>query len=139
MRRLIALSVALVAGCTTVTTVRVPTRAEGDLFVLSGDLKEPYESMGLLQVTRRGVMVFGFIDPAGTDLAAAFLDVLPQVRQMGGDGIINVHFHQTQYALPTRILAAVLFFVPFSSEVTVTGEVVRLRRGGPPVQGGTQL
>ena len=45
---------------------------------------------------------------------------------MGGDGIINVRFEQTQYALPTRILFAILFFIPLPSESTITGEVVKL-------------
>ncbi|HLL52846.1 MAG TPA: hypothetical protein VK447_04815 [Myxococcaceae bacterium] len=127
------LAVGLIAGCTAVNTATLPSGGGGrELFVLTGDLKQPYESVGLLQVTRKGAIIFGFGDPAGTDLNAALQDVYPQVRQMGGDGIINIRFHQTQYSVPTRVLFAVLFFVPLPADVTITGEVVRLRRNAPP-------
>lgn len=44
---------------------------------------------------------------------------------MGGDGAIHVRFHQTQYLPLTRVL---LFWFPLPTHVTVTGEVVKLRR-----------
>jgi hypothetical protein len=56
---------------------------------------------------------------------------------MGGDGIMNVRFQQTQYILPTRILFAVLFFIPLPSEVTLSGEVVKLGPGAAPPSAGT--
>jgi hypothetical protein len=43
-----------------------------------------------------------------------------------------VRFQQTQYSLATRILFAVLFFVPLPSEATITGEVVKLDPGAQP-------
>lgn len=54
------------SACTAVSFAPLPTQqAQGQIFV-----KEPYESVGIVQVTRRGVLLFGFADPAGTDLQA---------------------------------------------------------------------
>jgi hypothetical protein len=103
------------------------------VFVSTSDLPGPYKSLGVVQATRRGVLLFGAVDPAGTDLQADLDDqLLPQVRMMGGDGVINARFQQTQYTLPTRLLFAILFFIPLPSEVTITGEVVKLEAGAQP-------
>jgi hypothetical protein len=119
------------AGCTTVNVARLPANRTGrDVFVTTGDHEGPYTSLGVVQTTRRGLVLFGFVDPAGTDLESGFREsLLPQVRSLDGDGIINVRFQQTQYPLPTRILFALLFFVPLPSEVTLSGEVVKLGPG----------
>jgi hypothetical protein len=121
----------ILSGCTTVDVARVQSEARGrDVFVSTGDLPGPYQSLGVVQATRRGVVLFGFADPASTDLQGDLDEqLLPQVRQMGGDGIINVRFQQTQYMLPTRLLFALLFFIPLPSEATITGEVVKLESG----------
>lgn len=126
---------ALMTGCTTVSVAPLPAGGGArDVFVTTSDLSVPYESLGLVQVTRKGVLLFGFADPAGTDLEGGLREsLLPEVRRMGGDGIINVSFHQTQYGVPTRVLFALLFFAPLPSQVTLKGEVVRLR---PSVPGG---
>jgi hypothetical protein len=122
------------SGCTTVDVAVAPDVSRGrDVFVTTSDLKGPYKSLGVVQATRRGVLLFGFADPAGTDLQGDLDEqLLPQVRMMGGDGIINVRFQQTQYALATRILFAILFFAPLPSEATITGEVVKLEAGAQP-------
>ncbi|KFA90016.1 hypothetical protein [Archangium violaceum] len=126
------------AGCTSVNVARVPSiHDQRDVFVSTGDVKGPYQSLGVVQTTRRGVLLFGFADPAGTDLEAGLREsLLPEVRRMGGDGIMNVRFHQTQYILPTRILFALLFFIPLPSEVTISGEVVKLGPGAAPPSAG---
>jgi hypothetical protein len=130
------------AGCTTVNVARVPGAARGhDVFVSTGDVPGPYKSLGVVQATRRGVLLFGFADPAGTDLQSDVDEqLLPQVRQLGGDGVINVHFQQTQYTVATRILFAILFFIPLPSESNLTGEVVKLDPGAPaPGQGASPV
>jgi hypothetical protein len=136
MRRPYVLLLALLSACTTVDTVRVSGEPSerGLPFIRSGDLQQPYESRGLVQVTRRGVYLFGFADPAGTSLDPAVRELYAQVSRMGGDGIINVQWSMTQYPLPARILGALFFFIPLPAEVTVTGEVVSLRRDSPPPQ-----
>jgi hypothetical protein len=113
---------------------RAPSLRGGrDVFVSTADVPGPYKSLGVVQATRRGVLLFGFADPAGTDLQAGLEEqLLPQVRMMGGDGVINMRFQQTQYTLPTRLLFSILFFIPLPSEVTITGEVVKLEGGASP-------
>jgi hypothetical protein len=104
----------------------VPHGGGRDLFVTSGDIGVPYRSLGLVQTTRKGVVVFGWVDPAGTDLQAGFDDLMREARVAGADGVINVRYHQTQYQTLTRAVVLVLFFIPLPAEVTVTGELVRL-------------
>ncbi|ATB27707.1 hypothetical protein [Melittangium boletus] len=121
-------------GCTTVNVAALPSvRDTREVFVTTSDVPGPYQSLGLVQTTRKGVLLFGFADPAATDLEGGLREsLIPEVRRMGGDGIMNVRFHQTQYGLPTRILFALLFFIPLPSQVTLSGEVVRLGAGTPP-------
>jgi hypothetical protein len=139
----IGLGIALVlalGGCTTVDVARAPSARGGrDVFVSTADARGPYKSLGVVQATRRGVLLFGFADPAGTDIQANLEEqLLPQVRSMGGDGVINMRFEQTQYLLPTRLLFALLFFIPLPSETTITGEVIKLESGGSPGSGAAQ-
>ncbi|ATB27709.1 hypothetical protein [Melittangium boletus] len=130
MRLLFSLVLVTLTGCTLVNTATVSSDRSGqDIFVTAGGISEPHESLGLVQATRSGVLLFGFVDVVGTDLEAGFKDVLiPQVRSMGGDGAINVRFHQTQYLPVTKVMGAILFFIPLPSRVTVTAEVVKLQR-----------
>jgi hypothetical protein len=134
MRLAIALAAALAAvGCTTIDTATLPSDRGGrGLFITQEDLTEPYESLGPIQATRRGVLLFGFVDPARTDLQAGIDDLLPEIRKLGGDGVINLRYHQTQYHPFARVLGALFFFIPLPAEVNVTGEVVRLRRSPEP-------
>jgi hypothetical protein len=130
MRLLVALALVALTGCTVINTASVPSDRSGrDVFVTAGDISEPYETLGMVQATRSGVLLFGFVDVIGTDLEAGFKDVLiPQVRAMGGDGAINVRFRQTQYLPVTKVFGAIFFIFPLPSSVTVTAEVVRLQR-----------
>jgi hypothetical protein len=132
MRLLLALSLAALTGCTVIHTAAVPSDRSGqDIFVTAGDIPEPYESLGMVQATRSGVLLFGFVDVVGTDIQAGLSEVLiPQVREMGGDGAINVRFRQTQYLPVQQVLGAIFFFAPLPTSVTVTAEVVKLRRAG---------
>jgi hypothetical protein len=134
-----ALCVALTAGCTAVNTARLPqgTAGAGDVFVTTGDIKEPYASLGVIQATRKGAVIFGWGDPGGTDLDDALKDLVAEARVMGGDGVINLRFQQTQYPPWARTCGLIFFIVPLPAEVTLTGEVVRLGDGGgSDVKGG---
>jgi hypothetical protein len=130
MRLLIALALVALTGCTVINTASVPSDRSGrDVFVTAGDIPEAYETLGMVQATRSGVLLFGFVDVIGTDIDAGFKDLLiPQVREMGGDGAINVRFRQTQYLPVTKVFGAIFFFIPLPSSVTVTAEVVKLQR-----------
>lgn len=145
-KRMARLAVALVclmsvAACTVINTATIQP-GRGPL-ITTGDVNRPYQSLGLVQATRKGVLLFGFIDVVGTDLQYGFDQVLtPLVRQMGGDAAINVRFHQTQYLPITKVFFAFpLFFFPLPTQVTFTAEVVRFTDGGaawapgpPPAQ-----
>lgn len=128
------LSVIALSSCTAVSFAPLPVqRAPGQIFVSAEGLQEPYESVGIVQVTRRGVLLFGFADPAGTDLQAAVSEVETQIRRAGADGVINTKIQQTNYTTIARIFGAIFFFAPLPAEVTVTGELVRLRRNAAPM------
>jgi len=132
MRLLRALSLMALTGCTVINTAALPSERGGqEVFITAGDIPEPYESLGVVQATRSGVLLFGFVDVVGTDIEAGLRDVLmPQVREMGGDGAINVRFRQTQYLPVSQVLGAIFFIFPLPSSVTVTAEVVKLKRPG---------
>jgi hypothetical protein len=132
MRLLLALSLIALTGCTVINTASLPSDRGGqETFVSAGDIPEPYESLGVVQATRSGVLLFGFVDVVGTDIDAGLREVLvPQVREMGGDGAINVRFRQTQYLPLTKVMGAIFFIFPLPSSVTVTAEVVKLKRSG---------
>lgn len=131
MRLLLVLPLVVLTGCTVINTAAVPSDRSGhEVFITAGDIPEAYESLGMVQATRSGLLLFGFLDPVGTDIEAGLKDVLmPQIRDMGGDGAINVRFRQTQYLPVQQVLGAIFFFVPLPSSVTVTAEVVKLRQG----------
>lgn len=121
-------------ACTVVNTAVLPTNPEARApFVTTGDIQGPYQSLGLIQVTRKGHLLFGFVDLVGTDLQHGFMEtLLPEIRRMGGDGAINVRFHQTQPLPFTQVVQAIFFVVPFLwTNVTITGEVVKLPPGQP--------
>lgn len=128
-RLVLATLLALTTGCTVVDTARVPSdRSGNEIFISAGHIPEAYDSLGIVQVTRSGVLLFGFVDVIGTDLEAGFKETLiPQIREMGGDGAINVRFRQTQYLPVSKVIGAIFFFIPLPSSVTITAEVVKLK------------
>ncbi|MEN9799779.1 MAG: hypothetical protein RL653_3476 [Pseudomonadota bacterium] len=125
------------AGCTMVNSVALPARGTtAEPFVTAGDLAEPHEVIGLVQVTRTGVLLFGNLDVVGTDLEAGFKQaLLPAIKEAGGDGAVRVRYQMTQYAPAARVIGAILFFIPLPSSVTITGQVVKLKgAAAAPVQ-----
>ena len=138
MTRTILLSLAVIAasGCTVVNTVTMPAEPGGkDFFVTAGDIKEPHDVLGAIQVTRTGVLLLGNFDIIGTDLETGFKDVLiPEAKAMGGDGVVRVRYHMTQYTPWARVLGVIFFFAPLPSSVIITGQVVKLRAGAAAPQ-----
>lgn len=116
------------AGCTAVDVSRLPTASgRGEVFVTQETVLEPYDSVGVLQVTRRGVRVFGFGDPSGTDVATAMDDVIPELRRNGADGLMNARVEMTQYTPLGKVVGLIFFLFPQPAEITITGEMVRLK------------
>ncbi|MDF1562323.1 MAG: hypothetical protein P1V51_04725 [Deltaproteobacteria bacterium] len=121
--------VSLLAGCSAVNVATLPSDRSGSTtFLSAGDIPEAYETLGVIQVRRAGVLLFGFWDVVHTDLQYGLEQVLiPEIQALGGDGAINVRFHQTQYLTVTKALFAFpFFFVPLPSDVVITAEVVKL-------------
>ena len=119
MKRVLSAAVcaAALAGCTMVNSVALPARgASTEPFVTSGDISEPHEVLGLVQVTRSGVLLFGNFDVIGTDLEAGFKQaLLPAIKEAGGDGAVRVRYQMTQYTPAARVLGAILFIFPLPS------------------------
>jgi len=128
--RPLAAALLLLSGCTASTFARFPAPDPTRPFVTAEGLPAgtPYDSVGLVQVTRRGVLVFGFADPAGTEVDGALVDLELEARKVGADGVVNARVVKQPWTLAERITGAVLFFMPLPSEVTLTGELVRLRK-----------
>jgi hypothetical protein len=130
---LICLAFAALSGCTVVNSVAVPAvpgQPGQDIFITAGDISTPHEVLGLVQVHRAGVLLFGNIDIIGTDLEAGFKQTLiPEVKKLGGDGVVRVRYQMTQYTPWARVLGVLFFFAPLPSQVTITGQVVKLKAG----------
>lgn len=129
--------VVLSTGCSAVNIATLPSDRSGkEIFLSAGDIPEPHETLGVIQVRRSGLLLFGFWDVVHTDIQYGLERVLiPEIEAMGGDGAINVRFHQTQYLTVTKALFAFpFFFIPLPSEVVITAEVVKLTGHAPPAQ-----
>jgi len=132
VKALVMLAVLSLAGCTSVQYVQFPKHtAPGTVFFTAEAVKPPYESVGVIQLTRKGARVFGFADPVGTDLQSAMEELTPQILGSGADGVANVRMHATPITTGDEILGALFFFIPIGTQVTITGELVRM---GPPRQ-----
>ena len=132
IRDLAPLALVASTSCTVVNTVQMPSTpgpSGNDVFVTAGDITEPHEVLGLIQVHRSGVLLFGNIDIIGTDLEAGFKDALvPEVKKLHGDGVVRVRYNMTQYMPIARVMGAIFFIFPLPSQVTITGQVVKMKR-----------
>src|SRR5438445_9283663 len=114
MRALFLLPLLALSGCTVINTVQLPSQPGGpDTFVTAGDIAQPHDVLGQIQVTKTGVLLFGFADVVGTDLEAGFKDALiPEIKKMGGDGAVRARWHMTQYTPFAKVLGAIFFIFP---------------------------
>lgn len=130
---LLCFALALSSACTVVNSVSlpaVPGQPGQDIFVTAGDITTPHDVLGMVQVHRAGVLLFGNIDIIGTDLEAGFKETLiPEVKKLGGDGVVRVRYHMTQYTPWARVIGAIFFIFPLPSQITITGQVVKLKAG----------
>lgn len=130
---LLCFAVVTASSCTVVNSIALPSvpGAPGqEIFVTAGDISAPHDVLGMVQVHRAGVLLFGNIDIIGTDLEAGFKETLiPEVKKLGGDGVVRVRYHMTQYTPWARVVGAIFFVFPLPSEVTITGQVVKLKAG----------
>jgi hypothetical protein len=96
--------------------------------ITMGDTSRPYQSLGYLQMTRKGADLFGFISVVDADLKKLFgEELIAELAKRGADGIINVRFQERQWTTAERVLFALppLFLFPLPTRVELTGELIR--------------
>lgn len=92
------MAVVLTCGCSSIRQVNFPSG--NDVFVTTGDgnIAKPYEPVGMLIYAKNGIRIplplLGFIpfDDVDPDLAIKQV-LLPRVREMGGDAVINLNIN----------------------------------------------
>lgn len=125
----------LATACTARSAYVQPESVQDRYLITMGDTDQPYESLGYLQLTRKGADLFGFISIVDADLERLFgSELIGEMARRGADGIINVRFKERQWTTGERILFALppMFLVPLPTRVELTGELIRFARTGPP-------
>jgi hypothetical protein len=140
MTRTLSLIVCLTAalsGCTAKSAYVYPERVQERYLITMGDTDRPYESLGYLQITRKGADLFGFIPLADASLKKLFGDeLIREMERRGADGIINLRFKERQWTTGQRVLFALppMFLFPLPTKAELSGELIRFVDRGPPGQ-----
>ena len=125
----LALIFILASGACTARSAYVQTPAVQQRYLITmGDTNRPYQSLGYLQLTRKGADLFGFISIVDADIGKLFgEELLGELQARGADGIINVRFHERQWTTAERVLFALppMFLFPLPTRVELTGEMIR--------------
>ena len=125
---LLGLILTLLSACSVQNMYAYPEDVQSKYVITTGDTDRPYESLGYIQITKTGATLFGFLDVNDADLEGMFSEALvTEIDKAGADGVINLHFHETQYTTTTRSIFAVLFVIPLPRAVTVTAELVKFK------------
>lgn len=145
MSRLVSV-VLLAALATTACTARSayvqPPSVQSRYLITMGDTARPYESLGYLQLTRKGADLFGFISIVDADIQKLFgEELLAELAKRGADGIINVRFRERQWTTAERVLFALppMFLFPMPTKVELSGELIRFVDLGPPSMPGAPV
>lgn len=127
MKRL-ALIVALASGCSVRSAYVQPPAVQQRYLITMGDTQRPHESLGYLQLTRKGADLFGFISIVDADMQRLFgEELIKELERQGADGIINLTFHERQWTTAERVLFALppFFLFPLPTRVELRGELIR--------------
>lgn len=128
------IALAAVSGCTARSAYVQPPQVQNRYLITMGDTGRPYESLGYLQMTRKGADLFGFISIVDADINKLFGDVLiKELEKRHADGIINLRFHERQWTTAERILFALppMFLFPMPTRVELSGELIRWTNAPP--------
>src|SRR5215216_1435639 len=131
----LALSLALVTACSVRSAYVQPPTVQNRYLITMGDTARPYESLGYLQLTRKGADLFGFISIVDADIQKLFGDeLIKELEKRHADGIINMRFHERQWTTLERVLFALppMFLFPLPTRVELSGELIRWSDMGPP-------
>ena len=135
MNRLLVIAFLATTACGSARSAYVqPPAVQNRYLITMGDTARPYESLGYLQLTRKGADLFGFISIVDADIKKLFGDeLIKELNQRGADGIINVRFHERQWTTAERVLFALppFFLVPLPTRVELSGELIRWTDMGP--------
>src|SRR5687768_217595 len=118
----------VLTACTARSAYVQPPAVMERYLITMGDTDRPYESLGYLQLTRKGLDLFGFLSVVDADLQKLFgEELLRELQQRGADGIINVRFKERHYTTGERVLFALppFFIIPLPTRVELTGELIK--------------
>ena len=127
-----------VTGCTARSSYVMSPQLQSRYLITMGDTERPHESLGYLQLTRKGADLFGFIPIVDADLEKMFGDeLIAELARRGADGIVNVQFHERQWTTAERIIFALppMFLIPLPTRVEIRGELIRFTAPGGPGAG----
>jgi len=120
----------LLCGCSVTNSYLLPEEIKERYVITTGDIDQSYESLGFIQISKKGLTVFGFKDLGAANLEGMFQETLiEEIEKAGADGIINLHFHEFQYNKLTRSIFAVLFILPLPNSVEISGELIKIQDG----------
>ena len=126
-----ATALGLFAGCTAGNLYMYPPEITEHYLITMGESPRPYVSKGFVQITAKGANIAGFISVVDADLQKMFGELLvPEIEKAGADGIVNLDFKETQHPTATKVLFAILFFIPLPTSVEITGELIEFESGG---------
>jgi hypothetical protein len=129
------LALALTGACSVRHAYVQAPSVQQRYLITMGDTTRPYESLGYLQMTRKGADLFGFLSIVDADLQKLFgQELIAELGARGADGIINVTFHERQWTTAERILFALppMFLFPLPTRVELSGELIKFVDMGPP-------
>jgi len=133
MMRFVVL-IAFASACTARSAYVHSPSVQQRYLITMGDTPRPYESLGYLQLTRKGADLFGFLTIVDADLGKLFgEELIAELQKRGADGIINVTFKERQWTTAERVLFALppMFLFPLPTRVELSGELVRFTDRGP--------
>lgn len=131
----IVLAALATTACTARSAYVQSPSVQNRYLITMGDTARPYESLGYLQLTRKGADLFGFISIVDADVQKLFgEELIAELAKRGADGIINVRFRERQWTTAERVLFALppLFLFPMPTKVELSGELIRFVDLGPP-------
>jgi hypothetical protein len=141
MLRLVLVASLATTACTARSAYVQSPSVQNRYLITMGDTSRPYESLGYLQLTRKGADLFGFISIVDADMQKLFgQELIKELDKRHADGIINVRFHERQWTTAERVLFALppMFLFPMPTKVELRGELIRWVDVGPPPGQGVQ-
>jgi hypothetical protein len=135
-RTLFSISIAaLILGACTAKSSHVQTpQVQSRYLITMGDTDRPYQSLGYLQMTRKGADMLGWLSVVDADLDKMLGDeLIRELERRGADGIINLRFKERQWTTGERILFLIppMILIPLPTRVEISGELVRFTDRAP--------